>query len=135
MNIGNFDKNKGLYFFVKMWICKICILVTFSNEKNWVTIIENFFFYSLSSFNFSLSWQNILELLKNVTKESKISIQILNSTNWRLEWRNGLLHAKMVIKIYINFFQFFLQDLALFECRHGEPCMTANWNFVRFAHS
>ena len=38
---------------------------------------------------------------------------------------------KMVIKIYFNFFKV----LELFECRRGDPCMTDNMNFVRFAHS
>ena len=29
----------------------------------------------------------------------------------------------------------FLKVLELFDCRQGDPYMTANRNFVRFAHS
>ena len=41
---------------------------------------------------------------------------------------------KMVIKMYLHFFDFFLKVLELFECRRGDPYITANGNFVRFAH-
>ena len=37
--------------------------------------------------------------------------------------------------INMFFFRFSLKVLELFECRRGDPCMTANRNFVRFAHS
>ena len=43
-------------------------------------------------------------------------------------------NLKMVIRIYINFFRFFLKGLELFECR-GDPYMTVNRNFVRFTDS
>ena len=39
---------------------------------------------------------------------------------------------------HTNLFQFsliFLKVLELIECRRDDPCMTANRNFVRFAHS
>ena len=42
---------------------------------------------------------------------------------------NNSASPKMVIKM------FFLKVLELFECRQGDPYMTAIRNFVRFAHS
>ena len=42
---------------------------------------------------------------------------------------------KMVMKKYFNFFRFYLKDLEMFECRRGDPYITANRSFVRFAHS
>ena len=42
---------------------------------------------------------------------------------------------KMVINIYLNFYRFFLKVLELFECQQSDPYMTANRNFVHFAHS
>ena len=47
---------------------------------------------------------------------------------------NNSASPKMV-EIYFNFFLFFLKILELFGCRRGDPYMTANRNFVRFAHS
>ena len=32
-------------------------------------------------------------------------------------------------------FRYFLMVLDLFECRQGDPFITANRNFVHFAHS
>ena len=34
-----------------------------------------------------------------------------------------------------NIFQLFSKDLELLKCSQGDPYMTANRNFVRFAHS
>ena len=42
---------------------------------------------------------------------------------------------KIVIQICFHFFKFFLKVLELFECRRGDPYMTANRNIVRFAQS
>ena len=42
---------------------------------------------------------------------------------------------KMVIHLYLTFFRFFLKVLEPNECRQADPYMTANRNFVRFAHS
>ena len=42
---------------------------------------------------------------------------------------------KMVIKLYFNFFRFFLKVLEPIECRWADSYMTANRNFVRFIHS
>ena len=96
---------------------------------------------------------------RRVSKLSKVSIPNFVNTNWSLEWRwcqifraclsyfprneplksvtvgsirfnilNDSACLKMVIKIY-------LKVLELFECCRGYPYMTANRNFVRFAHS
>ena len=40
--------------------------------------------------------------------------------------------ASLEITIQMNYT--FLKILELFECRRGDPYMTANRNFVRFAH-
>ena len=48
---------------------------------------------------------------------------------------NYLASPKMVIKMYLHFFPIFLKVLELFECRRGDPYMTANRNIVRFARS
>ena len=42
---------------------------------------------------------------------------------------------KMVTQIPLNLMWYFLKVLELFEYRRGNPYMTANGNFVRFAHS
>ena len=42
---------------------------------------------------------------------------------------------KMIIHLYLIFFRFFLKVLERNECRQADPYMTANRNFVRFAHS
>ena len=42
---------------------------------------------------------------------------------------------KMVIHLYLTFFRFILKVLEPIECRQADPYMTANRNFVRFAHS
>ena len=48
---------------------------------------------------------------------------------------NDSADPKMVIKLYFNFYDFFLKVLEQSEGRRGDPYMTANRNFVRFAHS
>ena len=48
---------------------------------------------------------------------------------------NDSICPKMVIKVYFNFFRFFKKILELFECRRGDSYMSANRNFIRFAHS
>ena len=45
---------------------------------------------------------------------------------------NDSASPKIVIQIYVNFFQFFLKVLELFECRRGDSYMTANGNYIRF---
>ena len=42
---------------------------------------------------------------------------------------NDSASPKMIIKMYLIFFKV----LKLFECRRGDPYMTANKNFVRFS--
>ena len=37
--------------------------------------------------------------------------------------------------MYLIFFRFFSKVIELFECRRGDPYMTASRNFVHFAHS
>ena len=44
-------------------------------------------------------------------------------------------NPELVIKIYFNFFPIFFKVLELFECRRNDLNMTANRNFVCFAHS
>ena len=40
---------------------------------------------------------------------------------------------ELVIKIYFNFFQYFLKVLELFQCSRGDLYITAYRKFVRFA--
>ena len=47
---------------------------------------------------------------------------------------NDLASPKMVIKMHLHFSNFY-KVLELIECRRRELHMTANRNFVRFAHS
>ena len=42
---------------------------------------------------------------------------------------------KIVINMYFNFFRLLVKVLELFECRRGNPYITANRDIVRFAHS
>ena len=48
---------------------------------------------------------------------------------------NDSASPKMVIEMYFIFFRFFEKVLELFECRRGDPYMTANRNFVCFSYS
>ena len=43
---------------------------------------------------------------------------------------NDLASPNMIIKMYFSFIRYILKILELFECRWGDPYMTANWNFV-----
>ena len=43
--------------------------------------------------------------------------------------------SKMIMKMYFNFFPICFKGLKLFEFHRGDPYITANRNFVRFAHS
>ena len=56
---------------------------------------------------------------------------IMDQTEFRL------VHNQMEIlsNDHNNIFQGFFKILKLFERRWSDPCMTANRNFVRFAHS
>ena len=100
-----------------------------------------------------------------VSKLSKISISNFNTMNWRLGgkfcyslicifntfWEirrqkasqsgrfivsNNSASSKNGLKTLFHFFlPFFLKVLELSQCRRGDPYMTANRNFIRFADS
>ena len=97
--------------------------------------------------------------MRIVSKLFKKLISNFDSANWRLKLRfcfrdifrevsikhchgrvrlfivlNDSAGSKMIMNIYFNFSKNF-KGFRLFECRQGNLCMTANRNFVRFAHS
>ena len=53
----------------------------------------------------------------------------------RLDWFIILNSSFFIIFFSVHHFRFFLKVSYLFECRRDDPYMTANRNFIRFAHS
>ena len=71
------------------------------------------------------SFQTIKDSLEDQDKLSNSVMFVLNDSAG----------PKVVIKLHFNFFRSFLKVLKLSECRRGDPLMTANKNFIPFAHT
>ena len=108
----------------QVFFCIVPIATLFNSE-----VWEGYGIFFFKYFNFFFSSTFLSYFPRN--KPSK-SVTVLPGQFIVL---NDSTSMKRVIKIYFNFFRFFLKGLELFQCNQGDRYMTANRNFICFAYS